>query len=121
MPYFSAVQFPTFQQAYRLITNITNANPAVVTTSFAHQYMTGLIVRMVVPNPYGMVNVNGLTGTITVLTPTTFSIDIDTTAFNPFIYPGPTPPPGTRTPAQVVPVGEINSILSQATYNALPY
>lgn len=121
MPYFYANPFPTFQQAYRLITNITNANPAVVTTSFDHQYLDGLIVRLVVNNPYGMVNANGLTGTITVLTPTTFSIDIDTTTFNPFTYPGPTPPIGTRTPAQVVPVGEINSILYNAVHNALPY
>jgi hypothetical protein len=121
MPYFSATPFPTFQQAYRLVTGITSANPAVVTTSFAHQYLSGLIVRLIVPRVYGMVDINNMTGTITVLSPTTFSIDIDSTNFNPFTYPGPTPPVGTTTPAQVIPIGEINSILTQATYNALPY
>ena len=121
MPYFSATPFPTFQQAYRLITNITSAYPAVVTTSFAHQYLSGLIVRLIVPRIYGMVEANNLSGTITVLSPTSFSIDIDTTTFNPFTYPGPTPPPGTRTPSQVIPIGEINSTLDSAVHNALPY
>lgn len=121
MPYFSAVQFPTFQQAYRLITNITNATSASVTTSFAHQYLDGLIVRLIVPKVYGMVQANNLSGTITVTSPTSFDITIDTTLFDAFTYPGPIPPPGTRTPSQVVPFGEINPILFNAVHNALPY
>jgi len=121
MPYFSAIPFPTFQQAYRLITNITNAPIASVTTSFAHQYGDGLIVRLIVPKVYGMTQANNLTGTITVTGPTTFNIDIDTTAFDTFTYPGATPPPGTREPSQVIPIGEVNNILSQAVHNALPY
>lgn len=121
MPYFSANPFPTFQQAYRLITAITNDVNAAVTTSFAHQYGTGLIVRLIVPRQYGMVQANNLSGTITVTSPTTFTITIDTRAFDPFVYPGPTPPVGTTTPAQVIPFGEINSILDQAYHNALPY
>lgn len=121
MPYFSAIPFPTFQQAYRLITAITQDVNASVTTSFPHQYGDGLIVRLIVPNPYGMVQANNLTGTVSVTSPTTFTVTIDTRSFNPFTYPGATPPPGTRTPAQVIPFGEINSILDQAFHNALPY
>ena len=121
MPYFSAVEFPTFQQAYRLVTMITNDVKASVTTSFAHQYGTGLIVLLIVPSQYGMLQANNLTGAITVTSPTTFLINIDTRDFDVFTYPGPTPPPGTTTPAQVIPFGEINSILDQAVHNALPY
>lgn len=121
MPYFSAVEFPTFQQAYRLISDITNAKSASVTTTFAHQYLDGLIVRLIVPQTYGMTQANNLTGTITVTSPTTFLIDIDTTNFDVFTYPGPTPPPGTKTPAQVIPVGGVNRNLYNAVHNALPY
>jgi len=121
MPYFSAVQFPNFQQAYRLISDITNAENALVTTTFAHQYLDGLIVRLIVPKVYGMTQANNLTGTITVASPTTFTINIDTRSFDVFTYPGPTPPPGTRTPSQVIPVGGINSNLYNAVHNALPY
>ncbi len=61
---------PIFQPAMRLIAAITNANPAVVTTTFAHLYLTGLIVRLDLPPAVGMPQANGMTGTITVLSPT---------------------------------------------------
>ncbi len=121
MPYFSAQQFPTFQQGFRLVSAITNAANAAVTTTFPHQYGNGLIVRLIVPSVYGMVQANNLTGTVTVTSPTTFTLDIDTRTFDTFTYPGATPPPGTRQAAQVIPIGEINSILDQAFHNALPY
>lgn len=124
----NAIAFPTFQRAMRQITAITNAFPAQVTTSFDHQYQSGLIVRLVIPNVpdnYGMHEANNLTGTITVNSPTTFLIDIDTTNFSAFIIP--TAPVG-RLPAgallqfpQVIPIGEINNILTEATQNVLPY
>ena len=105
---------PLFQPAMRIITNITNAFPAVVTTSFAHNYIDGENLRLLVPNGYGMTQVNQLTGYITVLSPTSFSIDIDTTQFDAFIVPA--------TPlefSQVTPVGEANNILTAATHNVL--
>lgn len=105
---------PTFQRALRIITAITNANPASITTSFAHQYKTGLIVRIVVPVSDGMQQINGQTGTITVTSPTTFNIDIDSTNFDSFAVPG----MATQC-AQVIPIAEINSILTEATQNVL--
>jgi hypothetical protein len=103
----------------RLIAAITNANPAMVTTTFAHQYETGLICRLDLPPAVGMQQANGLSGVITVTSPTTFFIAIDTTYFDPFVMP-PSPPPIVNTCAQVVPVGEINEELIQATRNVLP-
>ena len=50
MPVFSAVEQPTYQPDMRNILSITNANPAVVTTTFDgtnpgdHLYRSGLIV-----------------------------------------------------------------------------
>jgi len=78
---------PVFQRAMRIISTITNANPAVVTTTFDHQYLTGLIVRLNIPRGYGMTQANRLYGPIVVTGATTFTVDIDTTNFDTFIVP----------------------------------
>lgn len=108
---------PIFQRAMRIVTAITNTNPALVTTSFAHQYKTGLIVRLFVPILDGMQQISGMTGTITVTSPTMFIIDIDSTYFDPFMIPA--MPPSAYTCAQVIPIAEVNSILTEATQNVL--
>lgn len=78
---------PVFQRAMRIVSTITNANPAVVTTTFDHQYLTGLIVRLNIPKGYGMTQANRLYGPIVVTGATTFTVDIDTTHFDTFIVP----------------------------------
>lgn len=110
---------PIFQPAMRLIASITNANPATVTTTFAHQYESGLIVRLDLPPAVGMQQANGSVGTIEVIDDTSFFIDIDTTLFDLFTIP-PSPGPFDNTCAQVVPIGEVNEQLDQATRNILP-
>lgn len=115
---FYANPSPIFQPAMRLVTAITNANPAVVTTSFEHDYRTGDIVRLYVPKWYGMRRADKLQGTITVTADTTFTIDIDTTGFNTFSIPAPVPWYVSSAP-HVVPVGEINSNLGGAVQNGL--
>jgi len=103
----------------RIIDNITNQDPAIVTTSFPHNYIDGLIVRLLVPPGYGMIQANQLTGEILVLSDTTFAINIDTTFFDDFDIPMDFP--DSYQEAQVVPIGEINSLLRGATQNVLPY
>lgn len=120
MPQYYEVAFPTFQQAMRNITAITNAEIALVTTHIAHQYIDGMIVRIYVPNGFGMTQANQLTGTISIVNDTEFLIDIDTSQFDPFVIPA-IFPGAFATPAQVVPIGEINEILTAATRNVLPY
>jgi hypothetical protein len=66
------------------IANITNASPGVVTTTADHGYLDGLYVRLNISS-FGMSQVNGNVYLITVLSPTTFSIGIDTTSFEPFV------------------------------------
>lgn len=114
-----AVQHPIFQRAMRIVSNITNAFPASVTTTFAHNYQSGEIVRLVIPLGYGMLEANQKQGTITVTGDTTFTIDIDTTHFNAFTTP--VTYPQSYQSAQVVPVGEENDQLEGATQNVLPY
>ena len=113
-----AVPNPIYQPAMRLIESITNANPAVVTTTFAHQYKSGLIVRMDIPPADGMQQIAGQTYSITVLSPTTFSIPVDSTTFQPFSIPS-TYIPGIPICALCVPVGEDNGTLRSATQNVL--
>lgn len=111
-----AQTYPVFQPAMRIITNVTNGFPAIVTTSFAHQYDTGLIIRLILPPGYGMDQVNQKFSQINVIDETSFSIDIDTTDFQPFV----TPESPTQF-AQAIPTGEINSTVYLATRNVLPY
>lgn len=114
-----AYQYPVFQPAMRIITNITNANPAVVTTSFNHNYITGLIVRLDIPPGFGMQQANQLQGLITVLSDTTFAITIDTTLFD--VFSAATEYPLNLQYAQSVPIAEDNGILTGAVQNVLPY
>jgi hypothetical protein len=116
-PQYFAFKNPIYQPAMRLISSITNANPAVVATTFNHLYITGTIVRLDIPFACGMQQANQLTGAINVLSPTTFSISIDTTQMDTFSIPMVSYQ--INTAAQVVPIGEINDILTAAVQNTL--
>ncbi len=105
--------------AMREIAAITNSVEAVVTTTFDHGYLTGGIVRLYIPNYFGMTQANRLKGSITVLTATTFSITIDTSFFDPFVIPTYIPEPAPYTSAQVVPIGEDTDHLDSSFRNIL--
>ena len=96
--------YKLFYPSNRVIANITAANPAVVTTLVDHGYTTGQVVRMRVPAGCGMIQMDGLLGTVTNLTAGTFAINIDSTLFTAFAFPTVAAVP--FTPAEVVPVGD---------------
>ncbi len=118
MPRCYANPDPIYQPAMRLIEAITNSNPAIVTTTFAHQYLDGLSVRLDLPPAVGMQQANGKEGIVTVLTDVTFSVTIDTTTFDIFSIPVDAPP-YVDICAQVVPIGEVAETLRNATRNVL--
>ncbi|MDU3005125.1 MAG: ubiquitin-activating E1 FCCH domain-containing protein, partial [Enterococcus faecalis] len=60
------------------VTGITNANPGVVTTDITHGFSTGQVIK--ITGVTGMAGINNVSLTITVLSPHTFSIGINTTA-----------------------------------------
>lgn len=120
MSYCFADPNPMFQPAMRLISAITQADPAVITTTFAHQYITGTIVRLDIPRADGMQQADKIIGPIIVLSSTTFSMPFNSTNFDPFSIPV-SPSPHVDTCAQVVPIGEVNEIISAAVQNVLPY
>jgi len=116
-PLIPDIPYPQFQPAMRVITAITNGFPAIVTTDINNNYQTGLVVRLDIPEDYGMVQANQLFGPITRIDATNFSIRIDTTYFDPFIVPGPLI---VSTLAQAVPIAEDASILYQAVRDVAP-
>jgi len=118
MPILASAR-PTYQPAMRIVTAITNAYPAQVTTSFDHNYIDGTIVRLHIPDGFGMLQANNLYGIIAVTSPTTFTVTIDTTQFD--VFAAPVQFPQSQQSAKVVPIGEINSQLTAAVRNVLPY
>lgn len=112
---------PIFSPALRLVQNITNANPCVVTTTFAHGYNTGEICRLWVPRGFGMTQANQLFAPITVLSPTTFQMPIDTTSFDAFIFPSSSVQNMLPAVAQVTNIGDQTNTLIGAIYNTLPF
>lgn len=119
MSFCFALRKPVFGPAMRLIASITNSFPALVTTTFDHGYITGTIIRLDIPVADGMQQANQFTGPITVTSPTAFTILLDTTYFDVFSIPV-DPIPDVNTCAQVVPIGEVSSLLTAAVQNILP-
>ena len=111
---------PIFQPAMRLIAAISQANPAEVTTTFAHQYVSGTIVRLDIPEADGMQELASTIWPITVTGSTTFTVPVNSTTFSAFAIPEDAPR-HVFTCAQVVPIGEITSTLAAATKNVLPF
>jgi len=118
MPGTGALVHPIYMPAMREIAAITNAFPAVVTTTFDHGYISGSICRLYIPLYFGMQQANRLKGSIIVLSPTTFSISVDTTLMDPFSIP-PLQPGSIWTPAQIVPIGEDTDTFDSSFENIL--
>ena len=112
----NAIQYSIYMPAMREITAITLEESALITTSFDNGYLDGAIVRIDVPLEYGMQQINHQTGTITIVSPTSFRINIDTRNFDAFIVPI-----IQQQIAQVVPVGEIAQLYDSALNNVLPF
>lgn len=88
-----------FEPERKVITAITNANPAVVTAA-SHGYTSGNYVRINVPLTYGMRFPKDEVE-ITVVNANSFSVNIDTSSLDPFVDPG-----GVITVAEVLPITE---------------
>jgi len=95
---------PIYYPRRRFVGNISAANPAVVTCTVDHGLTVGQKVRLVVPAVYGMVEMDGLQGTITAVTANTMTLDVDSSGFTAFQFPLPAIVP--FSPALVVPLGE---------------
>ena len=115
MPEWYANPDPRYQPAMRIVTDITKAASVVVTTHPDHNYVDGMIVRLYVPKNYGMWQINHHAGAITVLTANTFSMELDTTAYDSFLVP--VSPPYYRFTALVVPIGNLLDVYNVGVRN----
>lgn len=104
----------TWKPVSQIIDNITQSNPAIVTTVADHGYLDGIFVRIVLPGDFGMNTLNNQVFQATILSSDTFEIDTDTTfldAFTTALAPKQSP--------QVIPVGEVAFTLQNAEHNTL--
>lgn len=118
---------PIFYPRDRVITVVSLAANALVTLAVTHGYIVGQKVSFRVSSAFGMTQLDNLEATILAIgtadiygSTNTITIDVDTTAFTPFVFPITTA--DAFTPAQVVPVGKDASglyamNLQGATYN----
>jgi hypothetical protein len=109
MPILAFTQ-PMFQPAMRIIATIVKGPITTVTTTFAHNYLDQEIVRIVVPNGFGMYQINKQYAPVTIIDATTFTMPIDSTTYDAFVIPptnpigltpGPINVPGTATQLQI--------------------
>ena len=99
-----------------LITAITTALPMVITVSGqipGNVYIPGQLVYLSVPRTYGMYQANALTAQINAVNGNEFTVNVDSTQFDPFFVPSSL----FEQPATLVPAGARN------TYNftTLPF
>jgi len=111
---------PQFYPRNRTILNISQATSAIVTMSVTHGFTVGQLVSFRVPSAFGMVQLDGLQGTVTAINQAdansftnTITVDIDTSAFTAFGFPAASAAPLNF--AQVIPVG----VSAGSTYGGL--
>lgn len=89
-PGYSQVQI-TENLIVQSIASITQANPMVVTTVNDHGYPIGMNVNFLIPDQFGMTQLNNIVGQVIQTTLNTLTINIDSSFFTPFSYPSPLP------------------------------
>lgn len=116
---------PIYYPRRRTIVNIVTGTTTTVTTSVTHGYTVGQEIRFLVNANFGMTQINGLSGAILSVNATnnTFTVNINSTGFTPFVWAGNAL--FATTYPEAVPFGEDTgvalfnnvNILGDATYN----
>ena len=101
-----------FQPSRFVISGVLRGPTTTISTTVAHNYVIGQEVRFLIQPTFGMQQLNQQTSfVIAVPTPTTFTVNIDSRLYNPFI---PSPSYGPTLP-QVVAIGDENSGIISTT------
>ena len=95
---------------------ITRAIAMVVTcvvnpVTESNTYIPGMLVRLTVPSSYGMYQANGLTGQIIFVSGLNFTLNIDSSQFDPFVVPAIT----DEQPSSMAPAGSKNLTFNNTT------
>lgn len=75
-----------FYPALAYINAITQAQQAIVTFTANHDFTAGENIGFRVTKPFGMFEINQQIGLVLTITPTTVTVNIDTTNYTPFTY-----------------------------------
>lgn len=104
-----------YEPSQFVITDITRGLTTIITMAqgtndVSPNYVIGQLVRILIPSKYGTRQLNEQTGiVISIPSPSQVEINIDSTQMDPFI-PSPTFLPfQSKTPPQIVAVGDFNS------------
>lgn len=107
-----------FYPGRRLITNISQANGAVISTGTNHGLTVGQQVRVRVSQAFGMTQINNQQGVITAVTPTTFTIgSINSSSYTAFAWPAASGVPFTEAFVDPVGSGPTPTTVGGLTYN----
>lgn len=106
-----------FYPRTRYITAITAAASAVITMSVAHDYVVGSKVYIRVPAAFGMLQMDGKQATVTAISASTITVDVDSSAFTAFAFPTSAVAAAGVSFATVSPAGEVATILTSAVRN----
>jgi hypothetical protein len=111
---------PMFQPAVATISEVTTDTAPLglskFTTTAPHGYSVGQLVRFSIPAVFGMVQLDGLVGTVTaVATDLEFDTDIDITGFTAFTFPVSAKVP--FSPAIAVPFGQFTGSPTGPSFN----
>lgn len=122
--FYRIVNYPSlFYPRRRFVTKITNATTPTVSTSVAHGLTPGQEVRFTIPTlatgSAGMIQLDGVSATILSVTDDyNFVINVDTSAFNTFVWPTISQQPSSFP--IVVPFGEDTATALVATGSQVP-
>lgn len=98
----------TYTPALHELEDVSQSNPALVTTTDDHDYVVNQQVQFFIPPQWGMRQLNQLKGyVLTIPNPDEFTVTIDTSQFDAFITPTP-PSFVVIDTAAVVGIGDAN-------------
>ncbi len=106
-----------------LITSISQSLPMVVgvqvqnTTTEANTYIVGMAIRLMVPQTYRMYQANNLVGTITAISGSNFTLNLDSSLFDAFVVPS----GNVEQPATIAPNGSRNYQYTNGSNQAVPF
>lgn len=90
------------------ISAIANGVTTVVTTAINNLFVVGSQVMFQIPQQYGMRQLDQVKGYVIAQSPTSITVNINSSNFDTFSVPA-SSPPTVIEPAQVIPVGTANS------------
>jgi hypothetical protein len=87
---------------------VVTGNPTLITVTQPHAFVIGSQVQFLIPRQWGIQQLSGLTGIVSSVTSNTFTVNIDSSAFDAFITPVAVLPLVIDSP-QVVAIGDTNT------------